>query len=407
MAANNRVTIDLPRLRRDQWAIVQHPAQIKVLSMGRRWGKTVLGGAMAISVAAAGGLVAWGAPEYKNTRPLWRMVESRLAPAQKAGLCRVLKADRMVEFSNGGFLGVYSLDNADSVLGEKFHLAIIDEAARVKPEAWHEALLPTLADYGGSALLISTPKPGWYRDEWQKARADGEYMAAFTAPTSDNPNPNIRQAFEMARERLPDRVFRQEWLAEFVNDSGQVFPRIRDAVYGLAENAPDAGSGQFVIGVDLAKTVDYSVFTVADVQRRRVVEIVRLHRQDYTLQIERLAGLAARYNAQAVIVETNNTGAPVIEQLHMRGLPVVPFTTTNATKAAIVNALVLAFEQGTIEIPDDEQLINELNAFEIDVLPSGLSRYSAPEGQHDDMVMSLAFAWWGITSASGAVTWIS
>lgn len=403
----SRPVVDLPRLRADQWAIVQHPARIKVLSMGRRWGKTVLGGAMAIGVAASGGLVAWGAPEYKNTRPLWRMVEQRLATAQKAGLCRILKADRMVEFTNGGFLGVYSLDNADSVLGEKFHLAIVDEAARVKPEAWHEALLPTLADYGGSALLISTPKPGWYRDEWYRARADGEYMAAFTAPTSANPNPHIQEAFRMARERLPERVFRQEWLAEFVSDSGQVFPRIREAVYGPAENAPDAGSGQFVIGVDLAKTVDFSVFTVIDINRRRVVEIVRIQRQDYTLQIERLVGLHARYRAQAVIVETNNTGAPVIEQLYARGLPVIPFTTTNATKAAIINALVLAFEQGTVSIPDDETLINELNAFEIDVLPSGLSRYSAPEGLHDDMVMSLAFAWWGATQASGAVSWIS
>jgi phage terminase large subunit-like protein len=361
---------------------------------------------MAISVAAAGGSVAWGAPEYKNTRPMWRMVENQLRGASKHRLCTINKTDRVVEFTNGGFLGVYSLENYESVLSEAFHLVIIDEAARVPADAWLQALYPTLSDRDGSALLISTPKPGWYRDEWRRAKADGKYMAAFTAPTSDNPMPNIQKAFRMARERLPDRIFRQEWLAEFVDDSGQVFPRIRDAVYGPAENAPTSG-GAYVIGVDLAKTVDFSVFTVVDINRQRVVEIVRLHRQDYTLQIERLTGLAARYRAQAVIVETNNTGAPVIEQLHMRGLPVVPFTTTNATKAAVINALVLAFEQGTISIPDDEQLINELNAFEIDVLPSGLSRYSAPEGQHDDMVMSLAFAWWGVTSASGAVTWIS
>jgi phage terminase large subunit-like protein len=401
----NNVAIELPRFRRDQWAIIQHPARIKVLSMGRRWGKTVLGGAMAISVAAAGGLVAWGAPEYKNTRPLWRMVEQRLAVAQKAGLCRILKADRMVEFTNGGFLGVYSLDNADSVLGEKFHLAIVDEAARVKPEAWHEALLPTLADYGGSALLISTPKPGWYRDEWYRAQADGEYMAAFTAPTSANPMPFIQEAFQMARQRLPDRVFRQEWLAEFVNEGGQVFPRIRDAVYGPAENAPVDG-GQYVIGVDLAMKQDYTVFTVVDVVRQRVVEVERIQRVMYSTQVERLVGLAARYRPTAIVVEQNSR-EEVIQQMFDRGLPIVPFLTTNATKTSVINGLVLAFEQGTISIPDSDLLLNELSAFEMSALPSGSMKYSAPEGLHDDMVMSLAFAWWGATQASGAVSWVS
>lgn len=397
--AKSTAIIELPRFRRDQWDVIRHPAQIKVLAMGRRWGKTVLGGAAALGVAAAGGSVAWCAPQYKNTRPLWRVVERNLAHLQKRGLAKILISDRVVQFSNGGFLGIYSLDNPDSVLGERFHLVVVDEAARVKAEAWHEALLPTLADFGGSALLISTPKPGWYRDEWYRAVADGgDYMAAFTAPTSANPNPNIQQAFIKARERLPERIFRQEWLAEFVESSGQVFPRIREAVYGPAENSPAAGSGQFIIGVDLAMQQDYTVFTVLDIVRMRVVEIQRIQKILYSTQIERLAGLAERYDPLAIVVEQNSK-EEVVQQMFERGLPIVPFVTSNASKTAIVNRLVLEFEKGNIEIPDDTDLIGELNSFEMFPLASGHMRYSAPHGLHDDMVMSLCFAVWGSDKA--------
>jgi len=40
-------------------------------------------------------------------------------------------------------------------------------------------------------------------------------------------------------------------------------------------------------------------------------------------------------------------------------------------------------------------MIGELQAYEQTQLPSGIWRYSAPDGMHDDMVMSLALAWHG------------
>jgi hypothetical protein len=41
-------------------------------------------------------------------------------------------------------------------------------------------------------------------------------------------------------------------------------------------------------------------------------------------------------------------------------------------------------------------LIDELEAFGMDVTPSGHLIFSAPEGYHDDCVMSLAMAYWHI-----------
>jgi hypothetical protein len=73
-------------------------------------------------------------------------------------------------------------------------------------------------------------------------------------------------------------------------------------------------------------------------------------------------------------------------------MPVKAFTTTNATKAAIVEDLALSFERRTIRIPNFPPLVGELQSFEAIQLPGGLTRYSAPAGEHDDCVISLALA---------------
>ena len=66
---------------------------------------------------------------------------------------------------------------------------------------------------------------------------------------------------------------------------------------------------------------------------------------------------------------------------------------TNAIKTNLVEGLAMAFEQGQIQILDDPILVGELQAYESERLPSGLTRYSAPEGFHDDCVSALMLAW--------------
>ena len=93
--------MELPKLRQDQLEIALHPAKTKVLSMGRRWGKTVLGGAICGSALAQHGKVAWIAPTYKNTRPLWRWLLLATAEDVKAKRMSVSKSDRIIETKRG------------------------------------------------------------------------------------------------------------------------------------------------------------------------------------------------------------------------------------------------------------------------------------------------------------------
>jgi phage terminase large subunit-like protein len=382
--------------------MAMHPAKLKVIAAGRRFGKTILGGVISLAAASQGARVAWITPTYKNGRPLWRWAESAVAPLRSSNLVDVSRSERVISFpSSGGFLGLYSADSEDSVRGEAFHVVVLDEAARIAEETWNASIQPTLADYGGDAILISTPKGrNWFWREFTSA--DGKRSAAFTAPSSDNPNPRIKRAAILAKDRVSERIYRQEWLAEFVSDGGGVFRRVADAATGTPQERPIDGH-QYIVGVDWGRSVDYTVFSIADLTTREIVYIDRSNHVEYAMQRGRLGALYERFHPITIIPEFNSIGEPIIEQLRRDGLPVQPFITTNASKAAIIDGLALAFERGDIRIIPDPTLVSELQAYEAERLPSGLTRYSAPEGMHDDCVMATALAWYGANQSPRGV----
>lgn len=366
--------------------------------MGRRWGKTFMAGVLSLESAKVGAHVAWVAPTYGNSRPMWRFVEQATAQSRNVQL---RKAERELVIPRAGRVGIYTADNPVGLRGENFDIVICDEAAQYAPEVWTDVIMPTLADRDGMAYLISTPKgKNWFYNEYMRGRADGKHQASFTAPTAANPLPNIQRAARLAREIVSERTYRQEWLAEFVED-GALFQNV-DACATAERTAPEEG-GVYVIGVDWARASggDYTVFMVLDAKRRAVVEMVRMGGAAFDVQLSRLRELWAQYGQCPIIAEYNSMGAPLVEQLQMQGLPVTGFVTTSASKHEIITALELAFDRREIAVLNDPVLLMELNAYEKKER-AGLPSYSAPAGQHDDTVMALALAWNG---ATGGASW--
>ncbi|NLH79169.1 MAG: hypothetical protein GX465_19295, partial [Acidobacteria bacterium] len=193
---------------------------------------------------------------------------------------------------------------------------------------------------------------------------------------------------------MPTKIFEQEILGQFVDLSGGVFRRVQEAAV-LTPQEPQAGR-QYVAGVDVASSVDFTVVSVLDVESKEMVYMDRFNRVDYPVLIDRLESVYHRYGLTSMIVESNSIGRPVIDELVTRGLNIVPFTTTSATKQAIIQNLQSAFENGLIRVLDEPVLVGELLSFESKRNASGSFSYSAPDGMHDDCVMSLAFAWDGI-----------
>jgi hypothetical protein len=148
------------------------------------------------------------------------------------------------------------------------------------------------------------------------------------------------------------------------------------------------------------------VLTVIDLSLKALVYLDRFNQIDYTVQRGRLMALCERFRPVEVVAEKNSMGEPLCEELARDGLPLRPFTTTNATKAKAIEALSLAFENGSISIVPDDVLIGELQAYEREELPSGLPKYGAPSGMHDDCVMSAALAWSRVEEGGFGAVWL-
>ena len=375
----------LPRPHAAQYRVLQESKRFNVLCCGRRWGKTTIASDRLIRPALAGKSVAWFAPSYKLLSEVWRTIYSSLTEVT----ARKNESERWVALATGGKIDCWSLDDPDAGRGRAYSRVVIDEAAMVSDleRAWEQSVRPMLSDHRGSAWIISTPKgtANYFHALFQRGKSEVDW-ASWQMPTSTNP---YIAADEIASAKLDitDLAFAQEYMAQFVSWAGAVFRRITDAV---GEILPEPAA---MIGVDWGRTGDSTVFTALSA-RGHLVAMDRFRGVEYSLQRQRLAEFWKRTGAQCwIVAEENSMGGPVVEQLQRDGLPVVGFSTTSASKAAIIERLALAFERGTITIPDDPVLIGELQAFEGSRSPSGLMRYGAPAGVHDDCVMSLAIGW--------------
>src|SRR5262249_50747705 len=131
-------------------------------------------------------------------------------------------------------------------------------------EAWQQVIRPMLTDLLGDAWFLSTPKGhNFFWELYCKGQDPLEReWSAWRMPTAANeyiPHSEIEQA----RLMLPEIVFAQEYLADFIQDGGCVFRRLREAA--IAPPQPHAlDYHKYVMGVDLGRRMDFTVCAVID-----------------------------------------------------------------------------------------------------------------------------------------------
>lgn len=382
------ITIHLPKLHPGQQDIKRSLNRFNVINCGRRFGKTTLGLDLT-EPTLSGKLVGWFSPTYKMLLDVWRDARRIFGPVVK----RASVQERRFELITGGILEMWSLDNPDAARGRKYDRVIIDEAALVPRlmDAWQAAIRATLTDSAGDAFFLSTPKGHNFFKTLFDYGSDPaqEVWSSWQMPTASNPHIATGE-IEAARFELPEWVFQQEYLAQFIEDAG-VFRGVVDCA--VAVESPPVAGRRYVMGVDWGKMSDFTAIIVYDTTDNQQVYLDRFNQIDYTVQSGRLKEVYRKYRPYRVLAESNSMGEPIIDQLRSEGLKIEGFQTTANSKSRIVGALSLAFEKREIAILPDPVLIAELQAYEATRLPSGMLRYSAPEGAHDDTVMALALAW--------------
>ena len=306
-------------------------------------------------------------------------------------VARKSEVERMIVMPNGGSVQVRSADDPDSLRGEGLDFVVMDECAFMKEVAWTEAIRPALSDRQGRALFISTPKGrNWFWKLYQRCGYDSEWQA-WKYPTVANPYIEPAEV-DAAKDELPELIFEQEYLAEFLENEGAVFRNIAACMGAIPCTLPLEHRGHnLVVGVDWGKQNDFTAISVGCTTCKKEIAIDRFNKIDYHFQRKRLVALMDRFKVGSGLVETNSIGEPNLEELQRSGVWVDGFQTTATTKPPLIENLALALEKAEWQFINDPIWTGELEAYERKVSETtGRSSYSAPEGMHDDTVIARA-----------------
>jgi hypothetical protein len=376
-----------------QAAIASHAARFRVVMCGRRWGKSACGIREVCDVALAGEPAAWFAPSYKIALEAWRELVDRLAPVTS----RVSEQDKRIELVTGGIVEVWTLDTPDPARGRKYKLAVIDEAGIVRDllEVWQAAIRPTLVDLGGRALILGTPKGRrhGFVTLFNRGMTDDPDWQSFRASTLENPYIPAAEV-EIARRELPPEVFAQEFEGIPTDDGANPFglDAIRRAIGDVRDGL--SATQPVVYGVDLARSLDFTVVCGLDAYRR----VVSLERWQSPWAVTK-AKVQALVGQTPIVADATGVGDAIVSDLQAMGVDVTPHVFTQPSKLRLMQRLVAAFQGNELTIPDG-WLISELESFEFQYTATGV-RYEAPPGLHDDGVMALGLALYGWDRVQG------
>lgn len=373
----------------------KNAAKITALAIGRQGGKTILAEHCLLdwSINTRRPVLSWFVtPTYMRSKAVYKELRQALEPLKVA---KFHDTELTIVFANGSKIEFKSAEKYDNLRGPTLDYLIIDEFAFIRREAWEEVLRAMVIVKGKRVLLISTPKgKNLFFEIFQRGRSgEDKNYRSFRAPSSCNPYFDL-QELEDVRRTLPPDVFNQEYLAAFVDNGGTVFRRIKEICTATNSN-PAAGMKHFC-GIDLGKQDDFTVITILDA-KGRAVYWKRFRHSSWPVIVAELLRILKAYGYPQGYIEANGIGDPVLDFLYKADsrlrATLKPWITTNDTKAEAIEGLVLAMELGTIQLPNEADLIHELEVFTFNY--SRVLRkitYSAPPGFHDDTVVSASLA---------------
>jgi hypothetical protein len=207
--------------------VVRSKARFKIVRAGRRSGKSSLQveDMSYTAVKEKDSPVFYIAPTQIQARAIiWEALKAKLALISEVNESRL---EMKVPTQDGGYslITVAGWENRENFRGRKAKKIYFDELDTMKDFfiGWQEIFRPALTDLKGEAMFSGTPKkenPNLKRLE-KMAETDPDYEA-FHFTTSDNPH-IPREEIQKAKDELDYNTFRQEYLAEYVENQGSLF----------------------------------------------------------------------------------------------------------------------------------------------------------------------------------------
>ena len=134
--------VTLPDLHDGQMEVAKSNARFKVLSAGRRWGKTRLGVWLCLEQAWKGKRSWWVAPTYAMALEGWK--DLRNIGIEYGTVIK--ESEKTIITPLGGMVSIRSADNPDRLRGAGLDFVVLDECAFMKENTWAEVIRPTLTE---------------------------------------------------------------------------------------------------------------------------------------------------------------------------------------------------------------------------------------------------------------------
>ena len=381
-----------------QLEIFNSTARFKVVSAGRRFGKSRLAAWILIikALQSESKDVFYIGPTFQQAKDImWNMLKELLHGTDLIETTHENTAT--MKLINGRRISLKGSDRPDTLRGVGLAYVVLDEYASMKVEVWEQIIRPTLSDVKGGALFIGTPAgKNHFYDLFQSAEKDDDWEA-FQYTSIDNPLIDPKEV-EVARRTMSTQAFRQEFEASFVSFTGGIF---KNEWIKYDENEPEEGN--FVIAVDPAgfESVEKERGLKGSKLDETAISIVKIHGDKWWVKdilhgrwniketASKILQAAVENQATTVGIESGalkNAILPYLQdEMRTQGRWVVITDVTHGGKKKadrITWALQGRMEHGKITFNRNSNWNAELETQLIE-FPS--------KGTHDDIIDSLAY----------------
>lgn len=296
-------------------------------------------------------------------------------------------------FNNGSKILFRSSGSIDGLRGYSNTHLILDECAFFSEDIFKKILAPSMSVRGknGKILFSSTPcGKNYFFNLFLKGQENLQSLyRSFKITFNDNPYADHKLIEEERLSSHPD-IFNQEYLGEFI-DSSSVFHNVDELATLKSIQGPIEGHTYYG-GVDIGMLNDFTVISIVN-QLGQMVYYDRFTGVESPELIQRLLNTIRKFKPVNTLIETNNQGLPIYQQLIRLQSGLNPFSTNATTKPELIQHLISAFSSKSIQILDDEQVKLELQAYTFNQSKTGHIKFNASSGFHDDICISLALAW--------------
>jgi phage FluMu gp28-like protein len=399
-----------------QARLLRDPSKRIVVRMCRQSGKTTTIAVRAIWHAATHprALTLIVSPSMRQSMIMMDRVWGLLMGLREEARRRLVsKIQRTVVWFRNGSQIVALPCSVHLLRGYTAHQILCDEASFFRDDetVFYSVFYPMLATTDGTLIASSTP---WGRSTvFYSMNSDPCFSKHVVTWREVVESGLVSGVFiEEMRRVMPPERFRREFEAEFAEDADSYFGQ--DLIAGCVDaeleyyGLEDQPQGEFYVGVDLGKKVDYSAVAVVERGPHDTLRLRHMHmfplETPYAAVIGYVKAICSRYrHVVGVLCDRTGVGEYVVEDMARSGIPRVEgITLTQQRKMEVLGALKQRMHLRALTIPYDPELIAEINCERFEADKIGLIRFSHPEAGHDDRLWALALAAYAAKPAPAA-----